>query len=148
MKKMFARLCVSVVLLSPCFADFATPFVEIKNKPGDIADTRARVVALGPNIGSQFLVIVMNDQEQPVVLWATAKKGILDDSVLGREVQIKAKVTRAGTATSPPEIEILRTDLLKSKLVEQDGAGQPATAPESKPESNPKPQPESEGRSQ
>lgn len=34
------------------------------------------------------------------------------------------------------------------KPSEQDGADQPATAPESKPEGNSKPQPESEGRSQ
>ncbi|MEM7792621.1 MAG: hypothetical protein AAF546_14545 [Verrucomicrobiota bacterium] len=38
--------------------------------------------------------------------------------------------------------------LVKSIVGEQDGADQPATAPESKPEGKEKPQPEPEGRSQ
>ena len=42
----------------------------------------------------------------------------------------------------------IRTILDSLKLVEQDGAEQPATAPESKSEGKKKPKPESEGRSQ
>jgi hypothetical protein len=109
--------------LSACFADFATPFVEIHNKPGDVSVSHARVAALGPEMGSTFLVIVMNDQTQPVVLWATAKKGVLKESLLGREVSIKAVITKAGSVTTKPEIEILQAEPLKTG-VETGGAAE------------------------
>jgi hypothetical protein len=136
--------------LSPCYADFATPFVGIHNKPGDVSVTHARVVALGPELDSRFLVIVMNDQMQPVVLWSTAKQGVLNESLLGREIIIKAKVTKAGSATTKPALEILHAERLGIEKIEaeQDDAVQPATASESKAEGKEKSKPDSEGRSQ
>jgi hypothetical protein len=106
---------------SPCDADFATPFVEIHNKPGDVSVAHALVAALGPEIGYRFLVIVMNDQEQPVVLWATAKQGVIKESLLGREVSIAAMISKAGSATTKPELEILQAEPLKTS-VEAGGA--------------------------
>jgi hypothetical protein len=114
--RQFVFLGCLFVSLSPCFADFATPFVEINNKPGDVSVSHARVAALGPDMGSRFLVIVMNDQGQPVVLWATAKQGVLKESLLGREISIKAVITKAGSATTKPEIEILQTEPLKTRV--------------------------------
>ena len=135
------------ISLSPCVADFATPFVEINNKIGDVSVTHAHVAALGPDMGSRFLVIVMSDQMQFVVLRATAKQGVVKESLLGREISIRAKVTKTRSATNKPELEILHVELLTAK-VEQDGADQPATAQERTPEGEEKPNPESEGRSQ
>lgn len=105
-----------LICLSPCKADFATPFVGVNNEVGDISVTHARVVALGPNIESTFLVIVMNDEIQPVVLWAKAKKGVIKESLLGREIRIKAVITKCGTESAKPEIEILQANPLKAKL--------------------------------
>ena len=104
------------ISLSPCVADFGTPFVEIDNKIGDVSVSHARVVALGPDMRSRFLVIVMNDQCKPVVLWATAKSGVVKESLLGREIRIRAKVTKARSATNKPELEILHVELLTTKV--------------------------------
>lgn len=101
------------ILLSACFADFATPFVDVNNELGDISEARARVAALGPTMASPFLVIIMNDELQPVVLWAKAKKGVIRQSLLGREIRIKAVITKTGTASANPEVEILQAKPLK-----------------------------------
>ena len=60
-------------------------------------------------------------------------------------------VVRSATATDKALLELIELRLIippRNEEAEQDGADQPATAPESKPEGNEKPKPESEGRSQ
>lgn len=108
-------LLAFLVSLQACLADLATPFVDIDNKLGDTSISHARVAALGPKMESPFLVILINDEEQPVVLWAAAKRGVLKESLLGREIIIKGVVTKAGTASRKPEIEILQAKPLKRK---------------------------------
>jgi hypothetical protein len=72
-------------------------------------------------MNSRFLVIVTTDTMGHVVLQATAKEEVVKESVLGREVRITARITKAGSATTKPELEILHVEPLKSK-VEPDGA--------------------------
>ena len=75
-------------------ADLATPFVESNNQPGDISEAYGWVAALGSKIedGNSFLVIVRTDTMDHVVLRATAEKGIVTESMLGRWGIIKAQI--------------------------------------------------------
>jgi hypothetical protein len=75
-------------------ADFATPFVEVNNKIGDISEASGYVISLDPNIEecTNFLVIVLNDCMEYVSIKATATKKLITQSLLGRPVIIKAKV--------------------------------------------------------
>ena len=109
-KMLLSMAWVILVGLAPCRADFATPFVEIHNKVGDVGMTHGYVVVEGP---ARFLVIVMTDSMNHVVLRATAEKGVVKDSVLGREVRIKASVTKAKTPNVNPELKILSVEGLK-----------------------------------
>ncbi len=71
-------------------ADFATAFVET-TKVGETSTEYGYIVSLGAE-GTNYLVIVMNDQMQHVVLQAVAKKGAVQDSEVGRHVLIQAEV--------------------------------------------------------
>jgi hypothetical protein len=105
--------------LPSCHADFATPFVEINNRVGDVSTSHGYVMTSGSEINPRFFVMVMSDTMQPVVLWATAKQGVVKESLLGREIVIKAVVTKAGSRTTKPELEILST----KPLTHGDGEG-------------------------
>ena len=102
-----------LIALGEIRADLATPFVDTGNKKGDVSVTHGFVVALGPEIGERFMVIIIDDGEQPVVLWATAKKGIIKESLLGREVLVKARISKEATARAKPQLEILQATPLK-----------------------------------
>jgi general secretion pathway protein G len=75
-------------------ADFATPFVEINNKVGDVSEAHGYVVALGHEVENcdYYLVVVTTDTREHVVLDATADKNVVKEALLGRPVLIKAKV--------------------------------------------------------
>ena len=75
-------------------ADFATPFVEINNKVGDVSEGHGYVVALGHKVESckHFLVVVTTDCEEHIVLEATADNNVVKEPLLGRPVIIKAEV--------------------------------------------------------
>jgi hypothetical protein len=111
-KILWSMAWVILVGLAPCRADFATPFVGINNKVGDVGMTHGYVVIEGP---ARFLVIVITDSMNHVVLRATAEKGVVKDSVLGREVRIKASVAKAKTPGANPELKILAVEELKCK---------------------------------
>ena len=73
-------LLAAILLLTNVLeADFATPFVEVNNKVGDISEVYGYVIALSPNIEkcTHFLVIVTTDCMQHVVINATAKRGLI-----------------------------------------------------------------------
>lgn len=101
-------------------ADFATPFVGINNKVGDISESYGYVVALDPNIGecTYFLVIVINDREQYVVINATAKKKLITQSLLGRQVIIKAKVVSRNEDSKTKKVEI-KLEILSVRPLEK-----------------------------
>lgn len=99
--------------------------MEVQNKPGNIPVSQTRVAAPGPEMGLRFPVIVMNDPMQPVVPRATAKEGVLNESLLGREAGIKAVISKAGSASSKPEIELLQAEPLETR-VEPTGAANAA----------------------
>ena len=48
-----------------------------------------------------------------LVLRATAKNGVVKDPLLGRQVKLKAVVTKAGSASGKPELEILHCKAMK-----------------------------------
>ena len=84
-----------LVLVRHALADRATPFVETTRKVGDVSESYGYVVAQRPKVEEckHYLVIVGTDTMQHVVIRATAKKGMVKESLLGRPVMIKAEVT-------------------------------------------------------
>jgi len=75
-------------------ADFSTPFVE-NTKVGDVSKRHGYVVATSNKKESKgFLVIVSTDTEEYVVIPATAEKGTVDNSLLGRPVVIEAEIVK------------------------------------------------------
>ena len=113
-------LFASVLLcLTPCHADLATPFVEINKNVGDVSESYGYIVVLGPEMNTQFLVIVRTDMCKHLVLSATAKNGVVKEPLLGRQVKLKAVVTKAGSASSKPELEILHCEPMKQAATEK-----------------------------
>ena len=130
--RIWTKPCLSLGLLltalSPCRADFATPFVEINNKMGDVSSAHGYVVAMGPEMDPQYLwVIVRTDTFEHVVLRAAAKDGVVKESLLGRWVIIKAVITKAGVKTGAgrtrPELEILSVEPVQVKGKPDSSAG-------------------------
>ena len=75
-KRVYVTIFLVVTLLfnNVVEADFATPFMEISNKVGDISEAHGYVVSLNPDIekSTRFLVIIGTDRKQHVVIKATA----------------------------------------------------------------------------
>jgi hypothetical protein len=135
-------VCI-LAFASNCYADFATPFVEVNNKLGDVSTTQAYVLTLGPQSTNRFMVVVMTDTRQYevykatpnqgvvmleksqlraiLVLQATAKEGVVKDSLLGREVLLKATIAKAGSWKTLPELEILEVEALPSARPSEPG---------------------------
>jgi hypothetical protein len=93
---MFAVLIIAAISITQnARADFATPFIEINNNIGDVSDAYGYVVADDNNAAecSAFLVIARTDTMDYVVIKATANKGVVAESMIGRWVIIKAQVT-------------------------------------------------------
>lgn len=112
-KRLYSLLLLVCLLLgiSPCNADFATPFAESHNKLGEVSTAGGYLVAMD---SSRFLVLVGTDTLDHVVLNATAGKGVVGESLLGRVVKITARITKAGSTGIRPELEILRVDPVNS----------------------------------
>lgn len=89
-------------------ADFATPFVEINNKVGDISEAHGYVVALSRNAEgcTSFLVIVATDEEQHVVINATARRKLITRAFIGRPVTIRAKIIKRSENSKNNKTEI------------------------------------------
>jgi hypothetical protein len=85
-------LTVAVPSGTRALADFATPFADINNEVGDISEGHGYVVALGHENAKHFLVIVMTDTLEHVVVRATADEGVVKEPLLGRPAIIKAEV--------------------------------------------------------
>ena len=90
-------LFVAAILLIArgALADFATPFVEINNKVGDVSEAHGYVVALGHKVEecTYYLVIVTDDCMEHIVIESTADKNVVKEPLLGRPVIIRAEVT-------------------------------------------------------
>jgi len=88
-------LVVMPLIGNSVVADFATPFIEINNKVGDVSEAHGFVVVLSSKVEDcrSFLVIVTTDTMEHVVIRATAEKNLVKESLLGRQVIIKAEVT-------------------------------------------------------
>lgn len=84
-----------LLLSSVASADFATPFVETKNKVGDISEGHGYVLAGESDDGPSFLVMVTSDTHQHLTILARAEKGIVPADLIGRPVVIKAEVVKA-----------------------------------------------------
>ncbi|MBN2703490.1 MAG: hypothetical protein JXR23_04690 [Pontiellaceae bacterium] len=104
-----AALGVSFVIFqSVCTADFATPFVEINNRDGDVSECFGYLSATEADLGTNFMVIVTTDCMEPVVLDAVAQPGLVTPSDVGRWVQFTAEIIRSGSEEAGPLLNILR----------------------------------------
>jgi hypothetical protein len=102
-------------------ADLATPFVEVNNQVGDISEAHGWVVASGSTLeeSDSFLVIVLTDTMDHVVLRAAAAKGLVREFVLGRWVLVKAEVAeRYGDPRTDPskiKLKILSVETIEER---------------------------------
>ncbi len=102
-------------------ADSATPFVEVNNQVGDVSEAHGWVVASGSKLeeSDSFLVIVTTDTMKHVVIRATAEKGVIRESVLGRWVLVKAEVVeRYGDPRTDPskiKLKILAVETIEER---------------------------------
>jgi hypothetical protein len=74
--------------------DFATPFVEVNNKVGNVSEAHGYVLVPDGDDGP-FTVLVTTDTMQYVALAATAEKGVVPAELIGRWAIIKAEVVKA-----------------------------------------------------
>lgn len=99
----------TLLVIGVARADFATPFVEIQNKVGDISEGHGYVVATSNDKEpAGFLVIVLTDTMEHVVIRAKADPGTVKPSLLGRPVIVKAKITKRveASGSKPPRVEL------------------------------------------
>ncbi|MDK1022235.1 MAG: hypothetical protein QGD90_11445 [Candidatus Hydrogenedentes bacterium] len=103
-------LFAALIIVPSALADGPTPFVEINNKVGDISEEHGYVVALGHKVedSEYYLVLVVTDTMQHVVINATAEKDVVKESLIGREVIIRAEVTesRLDPNTKQPVVKL------------------------------------------
>ena len=100
---LFSCLLIAFVA-RPSLADMATPWVE-NAKVGDESEHQAWVISVDAE-QSTYNVLVLTDRHQPVLLQATAEKGVVPATVLGRLATVKAKVTKQEPGVT--EIQILK----------------------------------------
>ena len=101
-------------------ADSTTPFLGINNQYGDISEARGFIVALSDDVENckVFRVIVRTDKMELVMINAQADKGVVKESMVGREVFVKAKVAlRVEKQDTEPyiQLQILSVRPLKEK---------------------------------
>ncbi len=127
MKTSFRRLQLAAFITLSSLsarADFSTPFIEPPgNKVGDESTSHAYILIVGPPeaVGPDYRVVVLTDTEEYLAIPARAKKGVVSDALLGREVKVRAKILQQGSGKNGrPEIEILSVEPL--------GPPQPAKA--------------------
>jgi hypothetical protein len=101
-----ALLALAISVPAAARADAPTPFVDTRYKVGTTYTEPGSIVSLG---GSKYLVIVETDTREFVILRATAKKGVVADDKLGREVKVEAKLVARKGKEKPGEenLEIL-----------------------------------------
>ena len=117
-----------VCFISAARADFATPFVEINNKVGDVSTAHGYIVSLGDENAKHFLVIVETDTAEYDTIRATAAAGIVPAQTLGRHVIVKAKVTDRREHQDrrvTVELEILEVTLPPEKIASRGAADEP-----------------------
>ena len=107
-------------------ADFATPFVDTHNKVGDVSEAPGFVVNLGTDDEPRFMVLVLTDTMSFHQIGATADRGVVSPSMLGRQVIIKAEVIKPVDGWATPSLKILNVRMPQVVI-------QPATAPAKKP---------------
>jgi hypothetical protein len=99
-KSSLGSMLATILLLSTAaLADFATPFVETKNKVGDVSEGHGYVLAGDSDDGPAFLVMVTSDTQQHLTILARAEKGIVPADLIGRPVVIRAEVVKAAGKT-------------------------------------------------
>jgi len=88
-------LAATFLIVRGTLADFATPFMEINNKVGDVSEAHGYVVALGHKVEDckHYLVIVTTDCMEHIVIKSTADKNVVKEPLLGRPAIIRAEVT-------------------------------------------------------
>lgn len=103
-------------------ADFSTPFVESNNNVGDVSKSRGYIVATGiPSETAHFLVIVTTDTLQHITIRATAKKGVVPESALGRPAIIEAKIVERREAKETKRVTVT-LEILSAVRVPRDDA--------------------------
>ncbi|MBN9122135.1 MAG: hypothetical protein J0I06_23840 [Planctomycetes bacterium] len=102
-----ALLVVCAGFTSVGRADAPTPFVD--SPAFEVGKTYTEPGSIIHLEGARYLVVVITDTHEYVVLRATAKKGVVPDDKLGRPVKIEAKLlARKGKEKSTEEnLEIL-----------------------------------------
>jgi hypothetical protein len=118
-------LGMGTLFATPAFADWATPFVEINNKLGDVSESHAYVVALGADVETcdHYLVVVTTDCMEHIVIRATAEPGVVKESLLGRPVLVRGKVVErkedSETGRVSVELQILEMKPIPSPESEE-----------------------------
>ena len=115
MKQNKTILCLTLCSIALCvgisLADFPTPFVEVNNQVGDVSQAHAFIVTLGPlasKTHEHYLVVVPTDFGEYVVIDAIAKKEIVKETLLGREIVLEAEVIERieDSKTKHPKIKL------------------------------------------
>jgi len=117
-------LVATLLIVRAGDADFATPFAGVNNEVGDVSEAHGYVVAMGPNVRDckYYLVIVMTDCMEHVVMMATAEKGVVKESLLGRPVIVGAEVT--GRKQDPKTKHVtVRLKILSLRPFGESGSG-------------------------
>ena len=116
-------LAATFLIVRGTLADFATPFMEINNKVGDVSEAHGYVVALGDNVEEckYYLVIVGTDTMEHIVIKATADKNVVKESLVGRQAIIKAEVTARNEDTKTKRVVVQLKILSVRSSEEQKG---------------------------
>lgn len=127
---------IRMVLLAACIgffpalsarADFATPFIEINNKLGDVSEAQGWIVNFLDDTAPWYLIVVAGDTGQFYVLRAKAEPGIVPKELVGRSSIIKAEIVRPTTQGRQGQVKILGVRAEDSGPVQRNLP--PATAP-------------------
>jgi len=78
------------VSIPPVHADACTPFVEC-SEVGGVETVWGYIVEIDPTDGN-YLVIVSTDASEYEIVYAKAKKDIVPDNALGKDVQFKGQL--------------------------------------------------------
>ena len=84
-------------------ADAPTPFLDAKNKVGDVTTTEAGLISLG---SGDYLVVVVDDTVEYHAIKASAGKGVVKPEHLGHPVTVKAKIVERIERKGPPQIRL------------------------------------------
>jgi hypothetical protein len=106
--KAVAMVMMILSLASPAVhGDFATPFMEINNKVGDVSTAHCYIVAISHSFFPVHLVIVDTDTSEHVVIKATVAREIVKTDLLGRPVIVKAQTVAPTKSNYHTTLKIL-----------------------------------------